>query len=409
MVKAKIGNLLLLGFGEVATRGFSFLAFSYLGHVLAPEDLGIYGSALAVMMFGALTLDQGFGIHGSRGIARHPASTEVLVRQIVSVQLWLAVAIYAVIWVTSKLAPIDPTLGVLLRGLGLTLFAAPFFFNWVFQGRNEMLWYALPTAIRQLTFLLLVLLLVKTADDLKLLPYAEIGGAVICALCFVVAYVRSGSKLVIDLRAGWNRQLFKEALPIGGSNLIWALRTYLPILVVLGALGPKSAGFFEPGHRIIMVLFAFLGVYFTNIFPAMSSAAIHDRARLRILIRKALATSIVGTVVMATASSLTAEFAINLVVGSQYVTEAAVNSMIILSWILPIVAWRRCAMFGLIVLDQQKKELRCSIVGLVVLVAIIYPLTKEYGLAGCASSMLISEFLATMLTWYYYREVDRRL
>ncbi len=407
MVKPKLGNLLVLGIGEVATRGFSFLAFSYLGHHIAPEDMGIYGSALAVMMFGTLALDQGFGIHGARGIARDSGSTDLLVRRIVSAQLWLATAVYAILWIVTALFDLDPTLVTLIRGLGLTLFAAPFLLNWVFQGRNEMLWFTLPTALRQLTFFVLVYALIDDASDLTLLPVAEVSGAALAAFVFVFAFRRNHLSLPIDLSAGFNRELFREALPIGASNLIWALRTYLPVLVFLGVLGSRSAGFFEPGHRIILVFVAFLGVYFTNVFPAMSAAAHHAKDELAHLIQRALWISTGATTVIATLTTFTASLMIEIVVGAQYVNQESVNSMVLLSWLLPILAWRRCARTGLIVLDRQRIELKCSLIGLALLVALIFPLAAQYGLIGGVSAILISEFTATALTWFHFRSAQR--
>jgi len=399
MVKPKLGNLLLLGFGEIATRGFSFLAFSYLGHILAPEDLGIYESALAVIMFGTLALDQGLGIHGSRGIARNPGDTEGLVRRIVSAQLWLAALAYAILWGGTSVILLERDMVILLRGFGLTLFATPFLLNWVFQGRNEMLWYAVPTAVRQLTFLILVVLVVRDAEDLTRLPVAEVGAATLAAIVFVLAYKKTGLRLHVDPRAGWNQELFREALPIGISNLIWALRTYLPILVILATLDAYHAGLFAAGHRIIVVFIAFLGVYFTNVFPAMSAAARQNHKGLTELIRQALVTSVLGTIAVAIVTSLTADLMIGIVLGPNYVTSESVASMTALAWLLPILAWRRCARSGLIVLDHQKSELACSLIGLALLVMLIFPLTKHHGLTGTVSAILISELTATILTW----------
>lgn len=404
MVKPKLGNLLLLGFGEIATRGLSFLAFSYLGHILAPEDLGIYESALAVIMFGTLALDQGLGIHGSRGIARNPSDTVGLVRKIVSAQIWLAAIVYAVLWGVTIVIPLEQDMVTLLRGFGLTLFAAPFLLNWVFQGRNEMLWYALPAAIRQLTFLILVVLIVREAEDFTRLPVAEVGAATLAAIVFVMAYKKTGLRFHVDLRAGWNRELFREALPIGVSNLIWALRTYLPILVILATLDAYHAGLFASGHRIIVVFIAFLGVYFTNVFPAMSATARQDRRGLAKLIRQALVTSVLGTIAVAIVISFTAGHMIGIVLGPNYVTPESVASMTILAWLLPILAWRRCARSGLIVLDYQKSELVCSLIGLALLVMLIIPLTKHHGLTGTVSAILISESTATILTWLLLRK-----
>ncbi len=408
MVKPKLTNLLVLGGGEIATRGFSFLAFSYLGHNLAPEDMGLYGSALAVLMFGMLSIDQGLGIHGSRGIARNPADTNSLVRRIVSVQVWLSTGVYGLIWLSTAILPLDPTLVILLRGLGLALFGAPFLLNWVFQGHNEMFWYAIPMATRQLVFLIIVLLLVRGPDDLTKLPLAEIGGVALASLIFVQAYRKKGFEFAIDLKSSWDRELFKEALPIGASNLIWALRTYLPILIVLGTLGSHDAGLFEPGHRIIMVFLAFLGVYFTNSFPAMSAAAVHAPQELWVLIRSTLKMSVLACMIGALAVTWASKLLIGLVVGQEYITTESLRSMVLLAWLLPVVACRRCAMNGLIVLNHQASEFRCSLGGLMLLVVLLIPMTSHFGLGGCSSSILIAEVFATAITWMSFNRLAKK-
>ena len=397
-MKAKAGNLAVLALGEAATRGFSFLAFSFMGHVLGPGDFGIFGSAMAVMMFGNLALDQGFGIFGSRSIARDPQGTEALVQRCVSVQLLLATTLYGFLWVVTLLTPLDPTLVALLRGLGLSLFAAPFLLNWVFQGRNEMFWHALPNVLRQGIFCFTAWLVLSWTRNVLWLPLAEILGCFSAAALFLVLYRRLGMKLSPSLRRGFDWPLLREALPIGLSNFIWALRTYLPILVILTVLGRHDAGLFDAGHRIILVIIAGLGIYFTNVFPSMSAAARHNFPRFKSIVARALATSLALCLSAALAVQWLAPTLMKTVFGPAFATPKALVSMTALAWLLPILACRRSARSALMALDLQKRELGCSLAGLLLMVLLIVPLTSRYGLRGCVMSVLIAEFFATALT-----------
>ena len=128
----------------------------------------------------------------------------------------------------------------------------------------------------------------------------------------------------------------------------------------------------------------------------MSAAARQNHKGLTKLIRQALVTSILGTIAVAIVTSLTADLMIDIVLGPNYVTSESVASMTVLAWLLPILAWRRCARSGLIVLDRQKSELACSLIGLALLVMLIFPLTKHHGLTGTVSAILISELLTSI-------------
>ena len=401
------GNLFVLGAGELAARGLTFLAFAYLGRVLEPAHFGLLGSAYAVMMISTLAIDQGFGVVGSRAIARDLQVTEGLVTRIVAAQLDLAIILFLLLFAGTWVLSPEAGLAGLLRGLAFSLLGVPFLLNWVFQGRNEMFWYAAPAALRQALFLAGAVLLVRGPDDLLRLPIAELGAVAGAGTCFVMAYRGLGYRLRLDLR-GWDQQLFRQALPIGISTLIWAARMYVPVLVVLAALGPGPAGLFESAHRLIMALLVLLNVYFTNVFPAMSATSQAPEGGFERLLRRALRTSLGGTAAICVITFLLAPQVLGIVFGASYVTPDSVRALIVLVCLTPVLAWRRTGRLALIVLERQRAELWCSTLGVALLLALLWPLARFAGIVGAAGAMLTSELFGAAITWMVLRAHLRR-
>ncbi len=397
MTRPTFTNLVYLGTGEMLARGLSFVAFAYLGRTLSTGQFGSLGTALAVLMVSTLFIDFGFGVLGSREIAKDSSVTEALSRRIVSLQLTLAIAVSLTLFGGTWVIPMDDTLAALLRGLSISLLGVPFLLNWVFQGRNEMFWFAAPAVLRQAIFLALCLLLVRRSASLGVLPAAEIGAIAGSGLAFVWAYRRLGFRL--RLRPAWDRHLWATCLPIGLSNLIWAVRMYLPVMVVYSTVGAEPAGLFESGHRLAMVFLSLLSVHFTNLFPALSATSHASPRAFKRLISRGLGIAVAGTLALLAVTWVMAPTMIGIVFGPRYVTPESSWALVVLVMLAPIAAFRRTGRFALIALDHQRRELWCSIVGVVLLVLLLGILPVRYGITGAAWAMVGSEAAATVLTW----------
>ena len=127
-----------------------------------------------LLMVCTLLVDYGFPLTGSREIAADQSVTETLVQRVMSTQLKLALLVLALVLIVTWVVPIDSNLAGLLRGLAISLLGIPFVLSWVFQGRNEMFWFAAPMVLRKAIFLLVVVLVVQQPSDLAWLPVAEI-------------------------------------------------------------------------------------------------------------------------------------------------------------------------------------------------------------------------------------------
>jgi PST family polysaccharide transporter len=286
--------------------------------------------------------------------------------------------------------------------MGLSLFGLPFLLNWAFQGRGEMLCFTFPQVLRQFVFLICVMVAINEPEQLMRLPLAEVAAVAAAAACYVALYHCHGFRLRMRLRHPIDRDLVRQALPISGSQIIWALRMYLPVLLLLFLAGNEKTGLFGVSHRVVMVFQALLGVYFTNLFPIISQAsAVSVRELYRLITRSSLLVSIV-TSLLGVGVLFLAPWLIELVYGASFVDPDSVWTLVILVWIIPILGLRRHATYSLIAFDLQRIEFWWSLFGAVLLVLLLGPLASEWGPIGAACAMVVSELFATVGVWIHF-------
>lgn len=396
-------NLAILAVGELLTRILTFVAFVHLARVLGPETFGLVEVALAVLMVALLLVDQGFPTLGAREVARNPEAVEGLVGRVISVQLLFAVVTYAILAIVVLSLPLDRTLTVLLLGLGVSLLGTPFLLLWVFQGRKQMTWVALPQVMRQLVFAAVVLVFVRKPEHVLRLPIAEIVAVATAGVLFVIAYRRAGDRLTLGIGQGGRLKLLVSALPIGGSQMIWVLRMYLPTILLATMVEQSVVGSFGVAHRLMMVIQTLLGVYFINLFPTLSETAQSSPTRLAHLLHRSLSLVTWPVLAGALVTTFAAHTLIGWVFGESYLGTQSVSVLAILIWIVPIIAWRRHLRSALIALDRQRADFVCSLVGLLLLLGLLPLLTLKFGAVGTAWAMVASELLTVGWTYLTLR------
>ena len=376
------------------------MAFIRLARVLNLTGYGLLELALAVMIFLTLLVDLGTGKLGTREIAARTDSVPALVRRVVSAQLLLAIAVYGLLGLVVFCLPVEATLTRLLLGFAVSLFGFPFLLPWVFQGLNRMAPVAALQVVRQSVFLVVVLSVVHAPTDLLRLPWAEVLAVAAAAVGYVGMLWYAGEPVTINLRVGCDPQLLREGLPIGGSQLVWACRMYLPILLLAARSGQASTGFFGAALRIVMVGQTLLATYFTTLFPAMSEVSFQSPTALARLLQRSMRRMLWSTVALAGATTLAAPLVMRLVFGSHFMLPEASATLAVLVWIIPILAWRRHHSDALIALKHQGEEFACSLFGLALLVALTLQLSSRLGAAGGAWAMVISELAGAAVTWW---------
>ncbi|MHC4160077.1 MAG: flippase [Planctomycetota bacterium] len=401
-------NFTFLTTGEILSRLCTFAAFTFLARVLGPETFGHLEFTLAVMVLFTLLVDLGTSPYGAREIAKSQNRAEEIIGIIFSLRITLAAVGYLLLsFFAFILIDADSPVRSLLLLYGITLFAIPGFFQWVFQGLDKMKLVALGSLIRQLIFMTGVLVLVRSTSQLNRVAFVEWS-----AVAAYVVYCLTTNRFHINLtysrfniRAIYS--VFLQSLPIGLSELTWALTWYSPIILLGLLVGGESVGLFSAAHRPVMTIHVFIWIYFYNIFPSMSRLAGNSSASLQDLMTSSLKITAWAAIFIGMIGTILARPLILLVFGQQY--AATVSTFSILVWILPIALMSGNYRYALIAANHQRYEFFSSLLSALtalILGLILIPLSSAH---GAAAALLLSAVINWIFVYMFVRNKISRI
>jgi PST family polysaccharide transporter len=387
--------LMLLG-GETFSKVCVMAAFAYLARVLTPSDYGIVELALSVTVFFVLGVESGMGLYGARIVASEPARIPHLVPQVMLLRVLLGLPAFAVMLGMAAYLQ-SSGLGILAVN-AVAILLTPLLTQWVFQGLHQMQWVATGTALRNVVFVALVLLLVRPGSDIRLVAMAEVSG--IAALAAFNTFLLTRR---LHLRLEWQglldgtRRLFRDIWYMGLNDFTWACLWYSPTLIVgwVAANGKSEAAWTGAAVRIVLALHTFVWLYFFNMLPGMAKELVVSIDAWRALITRSLAHSLWPACLVALGGTFFAPVIIPLVYGVQY--EAAVRTFQIAIWMIPIAWFSGHFRFSLIAAGQQRWEFAASATTAVVTVTAAAALAHRYGSEGAALTLVLGGLVNAVL------------
>lgn len=386
----------------MAGKLLTFAAFAYLARVGGPDGFGFVEFAGAVTLCASLIVDQGFSPYGAREIARAPQRTQELVSDIVSARLLLACGAYLAVVVLALLLDRPPIVKQLLLLYGLSLFAMPFLLQWVFQGYDQMRTVAAAQVIRQTVFAAAVFALVHQLTQIWLVAVAELAGACSAAgYCLWIFRRRFGG--TIQPRLAFSKRLLREGVPIGLSQMLWAVRMFGATLIVGLVASPEDLGLFASAQRILVALHAFVWLYFFNLLPSLARTWQQGGRAFADIVDASLhgvawAGSIAVVVWVVIAPAVTVA-----VYGAAF--APAGSTLQWLAGICVIASLSGHYRFGLIAAGRQNAEMMTALLGAVLAVALIPVGYAHAGPRGVAVALCVAEVAVWGSAWWYSRRV----
>ena len=396
-------NYAFLSGGETASKILTFAAFTFLARVLGPTDFGSLEFTLALTIFFTLSIDCGLGTYGARELARNPSQASTLNDQVTSLRLLLALVFFLVLLLLVSLLDLPQAARILVLLYGLTLFAVPFFHQWIFQGLEKMQWVGLGSALRYLIFALGVFLFVRKSTPLWMVGLVEIA-AVSGFVLFNVSVSR------FYFRLPWSRPIFslsrlspaiRQALPIGLSELSWACTFYFPTVLLGILVGGESLGWFGAAHRSVMALHTFVWLYFFNLLPSISRCALEPVGKLQELVRRSLRGTLWCAVFIGTVGSILAVPLLTAVFGQQFRESGEIFRILV--WVLAVSLWSGHYRYTLIWFNQQRLEFLASASAGVVSIVSSAVLIPHFGATGAAVSLLAAALVHGGLAYLFVR------
>jgi O-antigen/teichoic acid export membrane protein len=394
-------NFVVLSGGEVVGKGLTLLAFAYLARVLGPAEFGGLEFALAMIVFFTLFVDCGLSPYGAREVAKDEGSVRTLAAHIVAIRLVVAGVAFALLGVIVALLDKPWSWKALLLLYGVTLFELPGMLGWVFQGCDLMRYVAVASVTRWAVFAGGVLLLVRRPEHLWIVPLIEVGAIGAAVAFYLRAFTARFGSLGLGSDRGLVVSMLRRALPIGGSELVWACKTYLAT-VLLGVLaGAAEVGWFGGAHRVVVAAHAFVWLYFFNLLPSLARSTRMPLDELRSLMARSIRVTAWGAVIVGTLGTALAPEVIGLIYGPAYAEAGPVLRILI--WLIPLTLVSGHYRYALIGYDRQTLEFVSTACGAGLNVVLNLLWIPRYGIEGAAWALVLSEILIWGLSYYFVR------
>lgn len=339
MAEGKLAkNYAFLSIGEALTKVFTFLSFTFLSRQLGPKPYGDLEFSLGAVTIFSLFVQMGLGSYGAREISKEPSRSQSMLTEIMAVRAWMSLISVAALVGFAAFINKSPEVKLLIVAYGASLLVVPAMTLWFFQGHDAMHWAAAANLIRHGAFACCVFAFYRSGDPMWWIGIFE---AVSVTACVVFGYWvvirKMGYRAALPSlgpRKAWAH--FREALPIGLSNLTWAVLWLAPLVVMGLRLDNASLGWFAASHRMTMALHTFVWWYFFNLLPEISRSAGAPPQRLQSLMDRSLRIVCWGSVLAALGTTMLAPEALSLAFGERYYRGGTLLAGLI--WCIPVAA-----------------------------------------------------------------------
>jgi O-antigen/teichoic acid export membrane protein len=395
-------NFSFLVVGEIISKIFTFAAFAFLARTFGPLQFGHLEFVLAVMIFATLLVDFGANPLGSREVAQARERIGEIVASLVGMRAILSFLTYGLLFGFALIFLNDkPQLKNLMLLYGLSLFFITFFFQFVFQGLEKMKWVAISSVVRQMVFAAGVFLVVIHIKRLWVVACIEITAVFSLTLYSIYMLIFHVKTTGFKTNTTMLWRTFKEALPIGLSDITWAFMWYFATILLGLMTTGNEVGWFSAAHRPVMTLHTFVWLYFCNLLPSISRSAHETREVLDNLMRHSMSFMSWGTVLIGAVGLTMAEPLIVLVFGNKFRESAAVIKILI--WMIPLSSLGCHYRYTLIGYGRQNYEFIAHAVAAVVSVIMGFILIPIYAEKGAALSLVIAVSVYCLLVYLFVK------
>jgi O-antigen/teichoic acid export membrane protein len=390
-----------LGFGEIAARGFSFVATVHVARVLGATNFGRVEFASAIVLYASAFATFGLDVVGTRHVAALPADARVLVRTIVGLRLLFASLAWAILLGLTFLVPRLAEIRPILLLTALVLLTEAVRLNWIFQGLERMKRVAAAGILGQALYAAGVFTLLRRPGEILRVPLLSAAGSAATTVVLAAVAWKSFSTLPAPRPPGFARVLLREAAPVA-ATAVASLVVYNADVVLLGfLLDERHVGLYRAATRIAGV-FSMLGASYTAaVFPSIARAA-GERGRFSDTLSWAVRTSAVAWAAGAAVLLAAAPRLLKWTFGQTY--QESVITLRLLLIAVAVVGVRAQYRHALIALKRAERNLPPTLWAAAVNVGLNLALIPRYGLRGAAIATIASETVMLLFVWLEVRK-----
>lgn len=385
---------LLLG-GEVGARVFGFLVSAYLARALGVGGFGQIGFALAVFAYATMATKFGLLTVGVKDIAQNRDRVAELTGNIITLRLALGLAAATAMVVLGLVLRKGPTVRGLLIILGAGVVIQCLLLEWVFTAVERTGYISVARIVTSAVYFGLALALVRTADDIMMVPLAFVAATASGMAILLIPYARFYGRPAPRIDPTVIRGLVRRAWPVGIASFLTQIHTNAGIVALSLMRDDQAAGEYTAAHRIVFFVLMLDRIFQTVFFPVVSRYAREKSDRLGWLTGAALRIVLAVGVPVCVGLLLLSSTAVELVFGTEY--SAAAPLLAILSSFMLLSLLTSLAGYSLLASGQERRFARNTAIGVGVSLCAVVLGVRFWGTAGAGAGMVMGEAVVLLL------------
>lgn len=393
-MKRPLRNILSMLLGEAGSRGVGFAVTVYLARILAPAAFGVLNIGMSVLGYLILAVSPGMQVVEARNVAARATHDRERAGDVLSLRLTLAVVFIALVVVVGEFwHPVTETRDVILLYV-LSLFPNALLLDWYFSGKEEMLTLSLSRFLTYVVYGVVVVFLVRTADDVRLAPVAFLIGGCAAAVYLYLMYRRAVGRINLRWHPGRWKTILLENLPVGIAFFLAQSVYSLPPLVIGIFWSNADVGMFSAAMKLAFVVLLIDRIFSAMLLPVVSRFWTTKRDEVPALLRVTLRTIVVLMVPLVGFGASVAPWVMPFVFGSGYEGAVLPFRIILLFAMLTVVDSVFIAL--MIGSGNEKAYSRAIGQGMAVLGVCVCLFTVFWGTVGASFGLVVGE-LATVI------------
>jgi O-antigen/teichoic acid export membrane protein len=223
---------------------------------------------------------------------------------------------------------------------------------------------------------------------------------------FIYSFTVLRKKIGVKIGFHFNRDLFKKivliAIPFGIFAVFQRVYTYLDSVLLEHFAGNVYVGYYQIAFKIIFALQFLPGAFIASLYPAMSKYWVSNREQLAVSFEKAIIyLAIISLPISAGVIALSDK--IILLFKSGYGGAILPMEITILATLFVFINYPIGALLN--ACDRQKNNTINMIIITVVSVTLNLLLIPHFKAAGASATVLITNFLMTVLGFYWAKKI----
>lgn len=391
--------------GSIVSGGAGFLTIVYLARVLGAAAFGLFQFVQAFLLYLVVVVDSGLSLYGTREIAIEKNRTGQIAFNILVLRLLIAFVFFLASIVVIAFIPLAQEIRWLFIITFLAVFHRAMNTEWVFQGLEKMEYVAFSRGGVMLLSFFVIVLLVKDAGDLLIVPLIQLViGSFFSLLFIIILFKKHFTTSLADLMPDSWWKIFLLSFPLGASIVFMLICDNMDTILLGFMTNPMVVGYYSAAYRILYIVAGVMSVWSTVVFPVFNKKLVESNENAERFMDKYMRLTMLAALPLIIFIFLFAPLIILFVFGSQY--NASIIVLQVLIWsVIPMVIGNTYGSLILISKGYFKQYLWTVAVGALVNVVINLMLIPLFGAVGSAIAMISACLVSGLLALYFSRKI----